>query len=183
MRSPPPTCSTSTRWHVPLHPSSERLSILYHAAQAASPRNGPQQHSRLVPLPLVPPSYTRLPCVCQNGLHTTQPSSQLLFLHQNLHQRLLSLVSGTLHNQYCPTQYLFCLPQAPHVPWLQSKAGTWSPAMTHTHPMALPGALLLYPHSYPLLQQTSSHGQFQVIITLVGSTLSRSSLPVHHLIF
>lgn len=111
----------------------------------------------------------------------TQPSSQLLFLHKSNHRRLLSLVSGTLHNQYCPTQYLFCLPRAHTCPGsgqmlervLQLRR---TPKRTQrSHPVALPGCPPPISHSSPLLQQTSPHGQFRVSTTLVGSTLSRSS--------
>lgn len=156
-------------------------------AQAASPR---MDHSNV-------PDWSRyLQCLRPTIVFPvfartvfTQPSSQLLFLHKSNHRRLLSLVSGTLHNQYCPTQYSFCLPRAPHVPWLRSNAGTCSPATTHTQTYTAvpPRGFAWVPSSYiPLLSPpaadqspwpiSSQHYTCrQHLVTLV--------LPVPHLIF
>lgn len=122
------------------------------------------------------PPKTHLPRVCQDGLHATVLNS-VTFLHQNIHQRmkcrLLGLASGTLHIDTAHPRVFYLL-QAPHVPWLQSKAGPCSPTMTHTPmytagptPMALPalflclGALLLRPHFYPCLQQANPSAKFK----------------------
>lgn len=176
MRSPPPTCSTSTRWHVPLHPSSERLSILYHGSGRITPY-GPQQRPRLVPLPLVPPSYTCLPCVCQNGLHTAFISVAIFAQEQPPEAPQLSV--GDSAQPILPDPILVLSPSGPTRALAPVKCwNVFSSYDAHPNvhsgptPWLCLGALLLYPTPLPSCSRPVPMANFE-------SALHLSAAPCH----